>query len=152
MLKKEKKLQRAIVRFGTAYEFCAKTRFMEYKKHERNMPHCLECGDRIRYGRSDKKFCCDDCKTKYHNDQARKGRAYRLKVDGPIRKNYEILDEIIHEGRASADLGELMLKGFSPGMGTSFRRCGKHDVYGCYDIKYIMSTTRLFSIMKIENL
>ncbi len=126
---------------------------MDYeKKYLKKMPLCLECGNRIRYGRTDKKFCCEECKTKHHNDMAKAGRAFRGKVMKAMETNYEILDELLRSGRDSADLIELAGRGFVPGIVTSYRKSGKHDVYTCFDIKYIMTRTRIYSIMKIQNL
>ncbi len=123
---------------------------MDYdKKYVRSRSLCLECGNVIRYGRTDKKFCCDDCKTKHHNDQAKAGRAYKHKILTTLNKNYEILDELIRSGADSADLIELMVSGFVPGVVTSYRKEGKHDMYTCFDIKYIMTRTRIYSVMKI---
>ena len=122
------------------------------KKYIRHMPLCLECGEQIRYGRTDKKFCSDRCKNKHHNDMAKAGRIARHKVIKLIDRNYEILDELIRSGTDAAGLTDLVAAGFVPGMVTSYRRSGRHDVYTCYDIKYIMTSTRLFSIMKIQNL
>ncbi len=126
---------------------------MDYdKKYVRHRSLCLECGNVIRYGRTDKKYCCEDCKTKHHNDMARTGRAYKHKVISIINRNYGILDGLLKSGTESADLIELMSMGFVPGMATSYRKEGKHDVYTCFDIRYIMTRTRLYSIMKIRNL
>ena len=122
------------------------------KKRVRITPTCLQCGDRIKYGRTDKKFCCDECKTSYHNNQARAGRTFRNKVIAIINRNYEILNELIRSGASSADLMDLTAAGFTPGIVTSYRKYGKHDEFTCYDIKYVMTKTRLFSIMKIQNL
>lgn len=126
---------------------------MDYdKKYVRHMPRCLECGDQIRYGRTDKKFCSEKCKAKHHNDLAKAGRSFKHKIIGIINRNYEILEEILWAGTESVDLLDLMAQGFVPDVVTSYRRKGKHDVYTCYDIKYIMTRTRLYSIMKIQNL
>ena len=125
---------------------------MEYKKYIRRMPLCLECGNQIRYGRTDKKFCCEDCKNKHHNDQAKAGRSYRNKVIAIINRNYEILDEMLKNGIDSADLVDLASMGFVSGIVTSYRHIGKHNVFTCYDIKYIMTRTRVCSVMKIKNL
>lgn len=135
-------------------KFAAAKRFhMEYdKKYVRNLPRCLECGDQIRYGRTDKKFCSDRCKAKHHNDMAKAGKAFRNKIIGLINRNYEILDGLLCAGMDSSDLIDLMSQGFMPEIATSYRRSGKHDLYACYDIKYIMTRTRLYSIMKIKNL
>lgn len=137
-----------IVLIAEAVQICT----VEYKKYIRRMPVCLECGNQIRYGRTDKKFCCEDCKTKHHNSQAKAARSFKNKVISLINRNYEILDTLLKDGADSADLMDLMTMGFVPGMVTSYKRSGKHDVYTCYDIKYIMTSTRVYSIMKIHNL
>ena len=144
MLQKKTGLENFVVhkRYSMDYE----------KKYVRHISRCLECGDRIRYGRTDKKFCCEECKTSYHNSQARAGRSFRIKVISAINRNYDILNGLVKAGITSADLMELTAAGFSPGMVTSYRRYGKHDEFTCYDIKYVMTRTRLFSIMKIQNL
>ncbi len=126
---------------------------MDYdKKYVRRIPVCLECGNRIRYGRTDKKFCCEECRTRHHNEQARAGRAFRNRIMKAMEKNYGILDELLRNGADSADLIELVGLGFVPGIVTSYRKSGKHDVFACYDIRYIMTRTRVYSIMKIQNL
>ena len=125
---------------------------MEYKKNIRKMPVCLECGSQIRYGRTDKRFCCEDCKSKHHNAQAKAARSFRTKVIAIIGRNYDILDALLREGTESVDLMDLLAMGFVPGMVTSYRKSGKHDVFACYDIKYIMTGSRVYSIMKINNL
>ncbi len=121
-------------------------------KQAKHRSVCLECGNIIRYGRTDKRFCCDECRTKHHNDLARAGRSLRTKILKAMDKNYEILDELVRSGAASADLAGLMSVGFVPGVVTSHCKTGRHDVYSCYDIKYIMTSTRLYSIEKIQKL
>lgn len=121
------------------------------KKGGRHMPVCLECGDRIRYGRTDKKFCCDDCRTRHYNAAARSGRAFRRRVFRILVKNYEVLEGLIKAGVESIDIIDLAAMGFSPTFVTSYSKAGKHNEYGCFDIKYIMTRTRVYSIMKIQN-
>ncbi len=126
---------------------------MDYdKKYIRHRAVCLECGNVIRYGRTDKKYCCEDCRTKHHNDQARAGRSMKNRILRAIDRNYEILDELLKSGADEAGLVELTAAGFVPGVSTSYRKTGKHDEYTCFDIKYIMTRTRVYSIMKIQNL
>ena len=124
---------------------------MGYKKHERHIPVCLECGDRIRYGRADKKFCCDECKTKNYNERAKRGRIFKRRVMNALLRNHEILENLIRADVDTIDLLSLTSMGFAPSLMTSFRKCGKHDECSCFDIKYIMTGTRIYSISKIEN-
>lgn len=124
---------------------------MDYVKQERHTPVCLECGDRIRYGRTDKKFCCEECRTRHYNALARNGRAFRRRVLSSLTRNYGILEGLMRAGVGSVDLMDLTAMGFSPLFCTSCRKSGKHDEYGCFDIKYIMTRTRIYSIAKIQN-
>ena len=124
---------------------------MGYKKHERHIPVCLECGDRRRYGRADKKFCCDECKTKNYNERAKRGRIFKRRVMNALLRNHEILENLIRADVDTVDLLSLTSMGFAPSLMTSFRKCGKHDECSCFDIKYIMTGTRIYSISKIEN-
>ena len=125
---------------------------MEYGKREKRMPVCLECGDKIRYGRTDKKFCCEDCKNKHYNRLAKVGRAYRRKIMNRLTRNYQILEQLIKDGVESVDLTDIVSAGFTPETVTGFHknRC-KSDKYWCFDIKYSMSDSRVYSISKIRN-
>ena len=124
---------------------------MDYKSHVRHMPVCLECGDRIRYGRTDKKFCCEECRTRHNNRQAKGSRTFRRKVLKQLDHNYEILESVMNHGLTSADMTDLMSMGFSPALVTSCRRLRSRMEYACFDSKYIMTPGRLSSISKIQN-
>ena len=121
------------------------------KKIVRHTPRCLQCGEKIRYGRTDKKYCCDNCKNKHHNAQSKSSRAFRRKVLSQLISNYQILDNLFRIGILSIDLIDATSMGFVPGMVTSYRRVGKHDEFFCFDIKYIMTNMRIYSISKLEN-
>ena len=124
---------------------------MTYKNYIRHMPVCLECGDKIRYGRTDKKFCCEECKNRHYNRQAKDGRTFRRKILGQLNRNYEILDSLLRAGLTCADMTDLISAGFLPGIMTSCRRMRTRIEYSCFDIKYIMTPSRLSSISKIQN-
>jgi predicted RNA-binding Zn-ribbon protein involved in translation (DUF1610 family) len=124
---------------------------MDYKNYVRHMPVCLECGDRIRYGRTDKKFCCPECKTIYYNRQTKDGKAFRRKILRQLDRNYGILESLVRSGITSADMTDLIAMGFAPGFVTSCKRLRSRMEYTCFDIKYIMTPSRLSSISKIQN-
>ncbi|MBO5808342.1 MAG: hypothetical protein J6R15_03220 [Bacteroidales bacterium] len=122
-----------------------------YKKRERHSPVCLECGDHIRYGRADKKFCSDECRVRNYNERSKKSRIFKRRILRILFRNYEILDALIRADVESADLINLVPMGFVPSIMTSCRKCGKHDECGCFDIRYIKTSARIYSIAKIEN-
>lgn len=122
-----------------------------YKKLTRIIPNCLECGDKIHYGRADKKFCSEECKSKYYNELGKVSRTYRRRVLSSISRNYEILDQLICSGIDNISLVDIMTLGFVPGIMTSHSRIRGRDECACFDIKYYMTESRIYSIMKIRN-
>ncbi len=124
---------------------------MVYVKQARHIPVCLECGDQIRYGRADKKFCCDECRARNFNERAKKSRVFKRRIMKVLFRNYELLENLIKADVDSVDLMTLASMGFVPTIMTSFRKCGKHDECCCFDIRYIRTGTRIYSISKIEN-
>lgn len=125
-------------------------RAMEYKISTRKTSVCLECGDKIRYGRTDKKFCCEDCRVRYNNHQARGSKIYRRRIQSTLSSNYAILDALLREGVTSVDIVELVSKGFVIGIMTSYNKVCRHDEYACFDIKYKMTASRVYGITKIS--
>ena len=121
------------------------------KKIVRHIPKCLHCGTKIKYGRVDKRFCCEDCKNRHHNELAKSGKSFKRKVLSQIMENYEVLDRLFKAEVYSIDLIDAITMGFVPGIVTSYRRVGKHDEFCCFDIKYIMTNMRIYSISKLEN-
>ena len=125
---------------------------MDYGKREKKMPVCLECGDRIRYGRSDKKFCCDECKARHYNKLAKGSRAYRRRVMNRLSQNYRILEHLIKSGETSVELTDIISCGFAPDAVTGYHKNRfKSDEYWCFDIKYRMTDSRVYSISKLQN-
>lgn len=129
-----------------------KTSNMGYnKKIVRNMPKCLHCGEQIRYGRTDKKYCCEECRNRHYNEQTKSGRAFRRKILSQLMTNYQILDSLFRADIHSVEIIDAVTMGFVPGVMTSYRRVGKHEEFCCFDIKYIMTKMRIYSISKLEN-
>ena len=126
---------------------------MDYlKRTPRSATRCLECGDKISYGRTDKKFCSDECKNRHHYHKCRSERFVKRKTISMLEKNYEILEEYVKAGVDSVLLSEVLILGFNPAYLTSLIRSKHHDIYACFDITYVMTPSRLCTISKIQNL
>ena len=67
-----------------------------------------------------------------------------------LTRNYEILDNLLKTDVDAVDLFDLEGLGFIPGVVTSYRKVNRHDEYTCFDIKYIMTPTRVSGIKKIS--
>ena len=124
---------------------------MDYKSDGGRTSFCLECGDEIHYGRPDRKFCCENCKNAYHNRKARNSRITRLKVMHALDKNHGILEKLLKLGIDSIDLLELKHLGFDMSYSTSYRRVRCHDEYCCFDIRYIMTPTKICAVSKVQS-
>ena len=124
---------------------------MENEKKNREVAKCLHCGDKIRYGRTDKKFCCEECRNMHYNDKSKGSRLFRRRILSLLSVNYDILTEMWRSGTDSMDLADLQMAGFTPGVFTSFQRRGTHNEYSCFDMRYIMTATRIYSVSKIQN-
>ncbi len=125
---------------------------MSYKLIDKDAGKCLECGDDMGYGRSDRKFCSDACRKKHHNQKHRDHRLTRQRVSRAIDKNYLILEQLLNSNITSLSLSEAIGMGFVPGFVTSYFKARTHIQLCCYDIKFSMSDSRIFGISKIQNL
>lgn len=101
---------------------------------ERN---CLECDEVLR-GRSDKKFCSDQCRNSYNNKLNTNANNYMRNVNHILRKNRRILEELNSTGKAKVKKEKLITKGFNFTYFTSTYTTRKGDVYCyCYEQGYL---------------
>ncbi len=100
---------------------------------------CLDCGERIR-GRSDKKFCSDQCRNNYNNKLNRDSNNLVRNVHNVLRKNRRILADLFDAGKTRVHKDALVVAGFTfnffthlvePEKGPSCRYCYE---YGFFDI------------------
>ena len=126
---------------------------MDYRNANlEEVPRCLECGDEIVYGRSDKKFCSDECRNRHHNHHHRACRQYKRMVTTILDRNYDILDELVRSGIDAIWVADAIAVGYNPAYVTSYRKHGKRSMCHCYDICYVTTDNRMTSISKIQNL
>lgn len=87
---------------------------------------------------------------KYHHEQVKSSKMYRRRILAILTRNYDILENLLKSEVTTVDLFDLEGLGFIPGVVTSYRKVNKHDEYTCFDIKYIMTPSRVTSIKKIS--
>ncbi len=110
---------------------------------------CLECGDVIEYGRQDKKFCCDNCRNKFHNRVRRGSRKTKLKILSNLEKNYSILDNLLKINITSMSVMELQHLGFKFDCVTSYQKVRRHNMFLCFDISFTIIADRVTSITRL---
>lgn len=88
---------------------------------------CPNCGNEI-VGRIDKRFCDDQCRSSYYNKMNRDTNNVVRKINGILRKNRKILEQLNPEGKAVVHKSELIAEGFSFSYFTSLytTKTGKH--------------------------
>ncbi|MEE9437361.1 MAG: hypothetical protein V3V14_00085 [Saprospiraceae bacterium] len=98
---------------------------------------CLQCEDPVR-GRSDKKFCCDDCRTAYNNTLNRDANNFVTKINRILRGNRRILAAFNPTGKTKIKKEKLLTAGFNFGYHTNIYETKAGRVYMfCYDQGYI---------------
>jgi hypothetical protein len=98
---------------------------------------CEECGETI-FGRDDKRFCCDQCRSAYHNRLNSDATNFIRNINNTLRKNRRILAELNPAGKARVKRDDLLERGFKFSYFTNiYTTKGGNTYYFCYDQGYI---------------
>ncbi len=73
---------------------------------------CLDCGARL-LGRSDKKFCSDQCRNNYNNRLNRDQNNYVRNVHALLRRNRKILADLFEDGHHRIHRDALTAQGYN---------------------------------------
>ena len=122
---------------------------MEYDE-EIKEGRCLECGNRLPYGRSDMKFCSASCRNRWHYVRDGRNQAFRRKVIATLDRNYAILSRLVCDGVTRIDIPDLAQMGYNFDCITSYHKVRNHNEYRCYDIKYYMSESTVFKLERFR--
>ena len=113
---------------------------------------CPNCGRQVT-GRADKRFCCSECKTMFHNRKYRLERKEIYRIDRILKKNRSIIDRLYINGERNIPFHRLYHLGFDFKYLTSFiaDSCSTEAcVFGCYDYICTMSSDGRISIERAE--
>ncbi len=109
---------------------------------------CPECNEPI-IGRADKKFCSDMCRNAWNNKQKRKENNYMRKVNGILRKNRQILDELIPGDKHTVHNDMLAKRGFNFSFFTNTYTTKTGKVYYfCYEIGYLPIDNNFYALVR----
>lgn len=73
---------------------------------------CLDCGEKL-LGRSDKKFCSDQCRNNYNNRLNRDTNNFVRNVHAQLRRNRKILSELFDDGHLKIHRDALTAQGYN---------------------------------------
>ena len=114
-----------------------------------NTRECLDCGELIR-GRSDKKFCNDQCRNNFNNRQNSDVNGMVKTINSILKRNRRILEELIpEEGKTRITKTKLVEKGYSLTYHTHTYTTQKGAVYKfCYEYGYLPLDNDWYLIVK----
>lgn len=96
---------------------------------------CLECGGILK-GRSDRKFCSDQCRASFNNKLYAARSTYVRSINLILSKNRRILESYYDLGLKEVDKTTLQVNGFDFNFFTQTHTIkGKHWKC-CYDFRY----------------
>jgi len=118
---------------------------------EENAPRrCLECGEII-VGRSDKKFCSDQCRNTYNNRLNSDASNTVRNINNILRKNRRILMDLNKQsGKTMVTKESMLTNGFNFSYHTHTYTTKKGDVYHfCYEQGYLyLSDKELYLLVE----
>lgn len=105
--------------------------------------YCFCCGGLVK-GRSDKKFCCSQCKTIYSNLRRREEKRIYRTVDLQLHQNRKVLEKYYEKHGDEVYLNQkpLILEGFNSRYFTGILRTERPEnkVYTVYDYGFEVNT------------
>ena len=100
---------------------------------------CIDCGEKLA-GRSDKKFCNDQCRNNHNNKANGTTNNTIRNINNILRKNRRILEALVknEEGKSKATLKKLMDNGFNFNYHTHLYTTKTGNTYKfCYEYGYL---------------
>jgi len=110
---------------------------------------CLYCQEPVK-GRSDKKFCDDNCRNSYNNQLNSDSTNYVRNINNTLRKNRRILEDLNPEGKATKVLkSKLLMYGFDFNFHTNITttKAGATYVF-CYEHGYLALEQDFYLLVK----
>ena len=109
---------------------------------------CLECKVKIS-GRSDKKYCSDDCRNSYNNRLNRDSNNLMRNINNILRKNHRILKRMNPNGKRKVSGRKLHEAGFNFNYFTNLYMTKAGKVYHfCYDQGYLALSNDTYALVE----
>ncbi|MDF3079150.1 MAG: hypothetical protein K0S09_3039 [Sphingobacteriaceae bacterium] len=111
---------------------------------------CLDCGTPIK-GRSDKKFCDDQCRSNYNNRLKVEDLSFVRQVNHTLKKNRDILQKLNPTGKTKVNRDKLLKQGFDLNYHTHVYQTQKGTTYYfCYEYGYLLLNEQEVLLVKRE--
>lgn len=104
--------------------------------------NCTECGELL-YGRTDKRFCGDACRSAFHNRRYGPALPCMRRVNRVLARNRRILATLRQAGRQAESRGRLREQGFRFDYFTHQNVTTEGTVRYCYDQGYRLTRGKI---------
>ena len=109
---------------------------------------CLDCGSVLR-GRTDKKFCDDQCRSNYNNHLKADASTALRQVNAILRKNHAILTRLCTADKIKLKKDDLLRCGFDPSYHTHlYHTQNGNTYYFCYDYGFMKLDGEVFLVVR----
>ncbi|MCF8222449.1 MAG: hypothetical protein K9J25_04825 [Bacteroidales bacterium] len=114
---------------------------------------CLDCGAALR-GRSDKKFCSDQCRNNYNNTINREANSLVRNVHSVLRRNRKVLCELYESGKKRIHKDALLVSEFNINFFTHSVETEKDRLVTryCYEYGYRIMDSEYLLLVKNTDL
>lgn len=111
---------------------------------------CLDCGEPI-VGRTDKKFCNDQCRNNYNNRLNSESSAFVRQINNILRKNRRILSELVPVDKSTVHKEKLSSLGFNFNYFTHLYTTQKGSTYRfVYEYGYLQLDNDFYMLVVRE--
>lgn len=100
------------------------------------MKFCLSCNKEL-IGRTDKKFCDDQCRSTYHNRNRPQHEITIQRINSALRRNRTLLAHFCPSGRSTVRKDVLVQSGYQYELFTHAYPFKNGTYYFCYDYGYL---------------
>lgn len=110
---------------------------------------CLRCGKPV-YGRSDKKFCDEYCRSTYNNHVRSAANNLVRRINNALLKNRKILESMLSKEGSTTKVKEeeLLALGFQPQYHTHTQKSKGQQYLFCYEYGYQLTAQGWYQLIK----
>ena len=117
-----------------------------------NNRKCLNCGEDLKTGRSDRKYCDAQCRSNSNNQNLRETEKELLRINAILRKNRTLLKQLNPIGKTTIRKEVLTVQGFNFQYFTNiYTPKNGNTYYFCYEYGYLFVPDDKLVIVNYQN-
>lgn len=115
-----------------------------------NSKTCSECGRNL-FGRADKKFCSDSCRSSFNNRSIVGSDKYLRRINRKLKRNRSILESLNPNGKLKTHQERLIKEGFDFDFFTNvYTTKDQREYRFCYEQGYLVLDNGFVLLVKRE--